>query len=173
MNMLADSTPNGNSMIYSSKTPQGFRIVRTPLRGGAPVNLFLATVAVGRYSPAGKEVGVLAFEGEISMKNATLLVIDSTDGRVERTFLLPPGDLPSNFGGWLLRWTGDGKALTYALQQGSTVNLWRQAVAGGQPIQLTHFPDELIAYAWSLDGKHLAVTRQTSSRDVVLFRNFR
>jgi len=142
------------------------------MRGGSPSNLFSAKTASAKYSPDGKEIGVFAIEGEPSMKNQRLLVINSSDGHIERTFRLPPGDMPINSAGWMLRWTADGQALTYALQRGATVNLWRQAVSGGQPTQITHFPDQVIAYAWSADGKRLAVTRESSSRDVVLFRNF-
>ncbi|MGB9432633.1 MAG: protein kinase [Candidatus Acidiferrum sp.] len=171
-NAFADCSADGNSMIYSSKSTQGFNVVRIPMRGGSPSNLFSATIAAARYSPDGKEIGVLAFEGELSMKNARLLVINSADGHIGKTFPLPPGDQPNNGAGWTLRWTADGQALTYALGQGTTVNLWRQAVSGGQPSQITHFSDHIISYAWSADGKHLAVTRESSSRDVVLFRNF-
>ena len=172
MNAFADCSADGKSMIYSSKWTQGFHIVRIPMRGGPPFNLLSATLATARYSPDGKEIGVFAFEGELSMKNARLLVINSADGHIEKTFRLPPGDPPNNGGGWMLRWTADGQALTYALQQGTAVNLWRQAVLGGQPSQITHFSDHIIAYAWSADGKRLAVTRESSSRDVVLFKNF-
>jgi Tol biopolymer transport system component len=169
-NLLADCSPDGRSMIYSSKSPQGFSIVQTLMPEGTPQNLLSATGALARYSPDGKEIGVLARD---EVKNAKLLIINSAYGKVEKTFTLPYEDIPINSGGWILRWTADGKALTYALQRGEAVNLWRQAVAGGNAVQLTHFPDQVIAYAWSRDGKHLAVTRQTSSRDVVLFKNFR
>jgi hypothetical protein len=42
----------------------------------------------------------------------------------------------------------------------------------GPPRQITRFPDEIVAYAWSPDGKQLALTRFTQSRDVVLISNF-
>ncbi len=170
MNLLADCSPDHRSMIYSSKSAEGFSIVQTPMPEGTPHNLLYAAGAVARYSPDGKEIGVLAMD---EAKNTKLLIINSADGKVEKTFTLPHEDIPINSGGWILRWSADGKALTYALQRGEAVNLWRQAVVGGNPVQLTHFPDQLIAYAWSMDGKHLAVTRQTSSRDIVLFKNFR
>jgi serine/threonine protein kinase/Tol biopolymer transport system component len=172
MDVCADCSPDGNWMIYSSLSPGGFELLRVPLNGTAVVKLFRLTVAVGRYSPDGAQIGILAFEGEARAKNAKLAVIDSANGRILKTFRLAPGDMPNNFAGWCLRWTADGKALTYALEQGVTTNLWRQALAGGPPVQITHFPDHVIAYAWSPDSKRLAVTRQGSSRDVVLFRNF-
>jgi Tol biopolymer transport system component len=54
----------------------------------------------------------------------------------------------------------------------SAVNIWAQPVAGGPPRQLTHVPDEIIAYDWSPDGKQLAYTRSAATRDVVLISNF-
>jgi Tol biopolymer transport system component len=46
-----------------------------------------------------------------------------------------------------------------------------QRLDGGRPSQLTHFNDGMIfAFAWSRDGKRLAVLRGTVSNDIVLFR---
>jgi Tol biopolymer transport system component len=72
------------------------------------------------------------------------------------------------------RWTPDGTTLTYGLWNGpdTPVNLWSQSLSGGPPRQITRFPDEIVAYAWSPDGKQLALTRFTQSRDVVLISNF-
>src|SRR5215472_17773880 len=94
MNALADCSADGNTMIYSSKSTQGFNIVKAPMREGTPQNLLSASFAIGRYSPDGKEIGVFAFGGKLSMKNARLLMINSADGDIEKTFPLPPGDTP-------------------------------------------------------------------------------
>jgi hypothetical protein len=49
--------------------------------------------------------------------------------------------------------------------------------AGGTAVQLTHFDSEpavVAAYAWSRDGKKLAVTRaRYNDTDVVMFTGFR
>jgi hypothetical protein len=52
------------------------------------------------------------------------------------------------------------------------------AAAGwGAPVQLTHFnskPGLVLAYAWSRDGKKLAITRgRYNDADVVMFSGFR
>ena len=93
-----------------------------------------------------------------------------------KSFGMPAGySLPWNSPQWILRWMPDGKTVTYALWKGlgSPTNLWSQSVAGGPPRQITNFPDEVIAYDWSPDGKQLAYTRYASIRDVVLISNFR
>lgn len=110
-------------------------------------------------------------EGEGEAVHNKLAVMDSATGRITRTFDIPTS-IPDNSIGWALRWTSDGKALTFPLNQGPTTNLWIQPVSGGKLRQITHFPDSVVAYAWSPDGKRLAVTRAVSSSDVVLFSNF-
>jgi Tol biopolymer transport system component len=66
-------------------------------------------------------------------------------------------------------WTPDGRGVAYVDEAGS--NIWIQRLDGGRPSQLTHFNDGMIfAFAWSRDGKRLAVLRGTVSNDIVLFK---
>jgi hypothetical protein len=52
-----------------------------------------------------------------------------------------------------------------------------QPLAGGAPVQLTHFDSEpavVSAYAWSRDSKKFAITRaRYNDTDVVMFSGFR
>jgi dipeptidyl aminopeptidase/acylaminoacyl peptidase len=112
-------------------------------------------------------------EGENSNR-VTFAVVDAHTGEFKKTFDIPKsGWLPNYACAWVLRWTPDGKGLTYPLSQGGNTNLWVQPISGGPPQQITHFPDKIIAYAWSEDGKQLAVARSNGSSDIVVFRNFR
>ena len=77
-----------------------------------------------------------------------------------------------------LGWTPDWRALTYVHNTtGSTQNLYMQPLAGGAPVQLTHFDSEpgvVAAYAWSRDGKKFAITRaRYNDTDVVMFSGFK
>jgi Tol biopolymer transport system component len=60
---------------------------------------------------------------------------------------------------------------------GTGQNLYVQPLAGGAPFQLAHFesePSRVAAYAWSRDGKKLAITRSRyNDTDVILFSGFR
>jgi Tol biopolymer transport system component len=69
-----------------------------------------------------------------------------------------------------LRFTPDGRGIAYAVTDGQGVgNLWVQPLTGGPPKQITDFKaDKIFDYAWSRDGKQLAVSRGRTSRDVVL-----
>jgi Tol biopolymer transport system component len=70
------------------------------------------------------------------------------------------------------RWTPDGKAITYV--DVNRTNIWALPVDGGRPYQITRFTDRSIAgYAWSRDGKRLAVVRATITNDIVLFKGLK
>jgi len=74
-----------------------------------------------------------------------------------------------------LRWSASGTAFQYAITRDGAGNIWEQPVAGGPPRQLTHFPpgEDVRGFAWSPDGKQLAVVRGHVKRNVVVISDFR
>ena len=82
--------------------------------------------------------------------------------------------LGPNLGG-RVRWTPDGRAVAYPAAGTQSVNLWVQPLNGQPPHQLTHFLDarEIIDFAWSRDGKRLAVARSTVTNDIVLIKGLK
>lgn len=74
------------------------------------------------------------------------------------------------------QWTPDSQALT-GLMTGwdNVLNVWAQPLEGGDPKQLTNFKSNgVLNYAWSRDGKQLAVTRGgTYNSNVVLISDLR
>jgi serine/threonine protein kinase len=72
------------------------------------------------------------------------------------------------------KFTADGRALTY-LDSATQANIWIQPLDGSAPRQLTHFADDgktIWDYAWSTDGKRLAVARGAIANNIVLLRGF-
>ena len=68
-----------------------------------------------------------------------------------------------------IHWTPDGRTVAYAATRGGVSNLWSQPLDGGPPKQLTDFREGLIFdFAWSRDGKQLALSRGVENGDVVL-----
>jgi hypothetical protein len=62
----------------------------------------------------------------------------------------------------------------YVLTRKGVSNIWQQKISGGPPKQITNFPSGLIFdFAWSRDGKQLAMARGSQSSDVILISNFR
>jgi len=128
-----------------------------------------------RYSPDGREIADIERSEVLRAHGKLVLVVrDSQTGQATKSFDLPAGfGLPFNSTGWILHWTPNSRTLTYALWKsyGSAINLWSQSLSGGPPRQITNFPDGIVAYDWSPDGKQLALTRSAQSRDVVLITN--
>ena len=96
--------------------------------------------------------------------------------RLEDGALVKEIVLPEDFR--RLGWTHDGRGLTYVHNTtGRTQNVYMQSLAGGAPVQLTHFDSEpavVAAYAWSPDGKKFAITRaRYNDTDVVMFSDFK
>lgn len=172
-NYTADCSPDGKFVVYSSSTADGklIRLMKTSIDGGAATVLSEAPYTGARYSPDGKHIALYDFEG----KEPKVAIIKSTGGMPIKTFDIGRDGVLMRSASYFstLRWTADGRALTYLLQQGSAINLWKQSVTGGPARQLTHFDDRIFAYDWSKDGEWLAISHGKSSSDVVLISGFR
>jgi len=98
------------------------------------------------------------------------IVVQNVDGS-NKTFL--PGSAVVRRAEWAL----DGRALVLDKATGAATNLFYQPLDGKAPTQITHFNSEPLvipAFAFSPDGKQIAITRaRANNSDVVMFRNFR
>ena len=93
-----------------------------------------------------------------------------------KTFDLPQffGTIGPGFFTQEICWTVDGRALTYIDTKDGVSNIWAQPIDGSAKRQLTNFASDLIFfYAWSRDGKQLAIARGSVTKDVILIRNFK
>jgi WD40 repeat protein len=99
-----------------------------------------------------------------------LAIIPIEGGLPVKTFdIAPTVPLPI-----VVRWTPDGRELTYIDTNGGSSNLWKQSIDGGPPKRISNFPsDQIFAFDWSPDGKQLAYSRGTSINDVVLISDAR
>jgi hypothetical protein len=54
---------------------------------------------------------------------------------------------------YMLAWTRDGGAVTYADVKDGVWNLWNQPIDGGPPKAMTNFTsDQIFSFGWSTDG---------------------
>jgi TolB protein len=68
----------------------------------------------------------------------------------------------------VVRWTSDGRSLTYILDRKGISNIWKQPLDGGPATQLTDFKtDRIFWFDWSRNDKQLAFIRGAVSSDVV------
>lgn len=73
----------------------------------------------------------------------------------------------------LLRWLPDGSGFAYIVTKRGVSNLWQQPLNGNPPTQLTNFTKHrLYNFAWSPDGKQLAVARGKLSTDAVVITDW-
>jgi serine/threonine protein kinase/Tol biopolymer transport system component len=71
-------------------------------------------------------------------------------------------------------WMPDGRGMAYV--EAGTQDIWVQSLDGSAPRQLTHFTadgHQIWDFAFSADGKRLAVARARIASDIVLFRGLK
>ena len=166
-------TPDGKWVVYNdSQQNDGVgNIFKISIDGGTPVELARGTRFDPKVSPDGKLIAYGRSEGQGAGVKTKMVVQRLEDAAIVKEVKLL--GMSAHLG-----WTPDGQALTYVGDTtGSTQNLYMQPLAGGAPVQLTHFDSEpalVAAYAWSRDGKKLAITRaRYNDTDVVMFSGFK
>ena len=69
-------------------------------------------------------------------------------------------------------WTPDRQGLAYVDRTGLAI--WIQPIAGGAPHRLVAFADRpILSFAWSPNGRQLAISRAMTVSDIVLLRGVR
>lgn len=166
-NFQPSCSPDGKWVVFVSNVG-GPRLWKISIEGGAPAQLTDYDSRSAAISPDGKWIAATNVESD----RMNIVVVPFEGGQPWKIFDYTAMS-PSPFCG-CLRWTPDGQALAYIDTRKSVSNLWAQPLAGGPPRQITDFKSELIFdFAWSRDGKQLALARGTLTSDVVLIRNFR
>jgi len=168
-------TPDGKWIVYAgfTSTDSVQRIFKVSADGGAAVELAKGQVFGPAVSPDGTTVAYFRTDGQGANARTKFIVQKLEGGAPSQEIELPPA-----YNAFSPQWTPDGRALAYVHNTtGNTQNVYMQPLAGGPPVQLTHFDSEpaaVAAYAWSRDGKKFAITRaRYNSSDVVLFTGFR
>ena len=159
-----DISPDGRWVVYMSVIKDSPTLWKIPIDGGgAPIQLSDKIAAVPRVSPDGRfiacfyraqvetfsKLAVLPFDGGEPVK-----VIDRS---------------PTTFVEAGIRWTPDGRALSFIDNRDGVSNVWIQPLDGSPAKQLTNFTSETIfRFAWSPDGKMIVAERGTETGDIVL-----
>jgi Tol biopolymer transport system component len=166
-----ECSPDGKWVVYVSfAASDPYNLWKVPIEGGDPVPVTGMISTVPAISPDGK---LIAFRSvDAADQRIKLSVMSFEDGRLLKAFDIQPttiimGDYKE------LRWTPDGGGLAYIDTRTGAANIWARPLDGGPERQLTDFKSEQIfKFAWSRDGKHLAVTRGAMMKDVILISGF-
>jgi eukaryotic-like serine/threonine-protein kinase len=161
-------SPDGKWVTYTTFASGESHIWKVSIDGGQPVPITDKIASNSVVSPDGKLIACYSNDEQTGAANIALLPFEG--GNAVKLFDLPQAaNLYDS-----VRWTPDGRALTYINGRGIVTNIWLQPVDGGQPRQLTDFnTDRILSFDWSRDGKWLAVSRGVVNNDVVLISNFR
>ena len=164
----------GNEVVYASDAQKHSAIWKLSLDGGSPQQLIDYLATAGSVSPADGRIAITFLDRSATPPRLRTGLVSPDGGLPKEKFDFPVlfGTLGGGFYGQVINWTADGKALTYIDTKEGVSNLWAQPVNGGPRRQLTNFKSDLIFnYAWSRDGKKLALARGSKTSDVVLIKN--
>jgi eukaryotic-like serine/threonine-protein kinase len=157
---------DGKSVVFEHFDVAGSGSLWTiPIDGGTPTKLSDSLAMKPMVSPDGKWIACW-LRGKQQGGRWLLGIIPFAGGAATKVFELAPTVQIS----WdaLLRWSADGRSVTYVHQRGGIDNLWSQPIDGGPPKQVTDFKDNRIfSFDWSRDGQ-LLTSRGVQTNDVIL-----
>jgi Tol biopolymer transport system component len=166
---------DGKSVFYADNE-KNYQLFRVPIEGGTP-ELLNASVLEngfvgaggGRLSADGRWLPVIVTKIDPKTQEdihslALIDVVANTASAIRIFPSQPTITFPVVF-------TPDGKSVAYRVVDNGTDNIWMQPVDGSNGRQVTNFTtDHIRSFAWSPDGKTLAVVRGHLVSDVVLLR---
>lgn len=168
-------SPDGGHLFYIQRGPQALAVWRKSLADGKTERL----TAPGRASPAGflllspggKHLAFHNLIGEPDEGSPGQLIeigVVPADGRGEPRFVRP------NSSSSVIRWAAEGEAFDYAENAPEGAKIWRQSLDVKSPPRLVlQLPGvEIYNFAWSPDGKQLALALGRQQNDVVLLTDF-
>ena len=163
-----------NQVIFFSGAEGQTSVWKVPISGENPVRLTNYTSTTQAVSPTDGKIAIGFLDKQAKPERQRTAVIAPDGGAPIKVFDFPEffGTLSGGYYSQVIAWTVDGKALTYIDTKDGVSNIWAQPIDGGPKRQLTNFKADLIFnYAWSRDGKKLALARGSKTSDVVLIRD--
>lgn len=153
---------DGEFLIYYAWiAPNGWTLFRKPLSDGDAVAITQTDTGVWDISPDGRSIAYEFEESENARPRIAIRTIDTID---KPTVL----DLAVSYDA--LRWTRDGKALTYATQSDGHSKVMVQPI-GGSPHEIMDLGTKIIySLDWSWDAKSLVLASGNNFTDAVLIK---
>ena len=164
-------SPDSASVVFNSAHSGNLVLWKVGIDGGEAKQLTDGMSLFPAISPDGKWVAFFALNPAPDGK-PKIEIVPFAGGPATNSFDVSPAFVPDLHP--ILRWTADGSALTYIDEWNGVDNIWSQPVNGGPRKPLTNFKsDSISSFAWSRDGKRLAISRGPVTTDVVLLKDFR
>ena len=157
----ATFSPDGKWVVFT-RFADKVTLWKVPIEGGEPTQIVYKGLICPAVSPDGKMIA--AVMGKI-------ILISFNDGKVIKTLDIRP-EKQERTAKQNLQWTPDGRGIYYIALNNGVSNIWRQPIDGSPPVQVTKFETgRIFNFAYSPDGKQLALSRGTLNSDVVLIKN--
>jgi Tol biopolymer transport system component len=149
--------------------PGTMTLFRIPAAGGDAVQITHVTSWMPRVSPDGTRLLYHAYNAEETHNQIEIMALAT--GEVEHVVYLKQWEEAA--------WSPDGTAIHYSKHVDGQDNVWSHPISAGDDtsgdVKITNFDDriDILSIDWSQDGTTLALSRGTTSRDVVLLKGFR
>jgi TolB protein len=168
VDFLPNYSPDGRWLVYTSNDTRESELWKIPSGGGEPSRLTNKHAVWPAVSPDSRLVACWQIDEQ--KKSIALTVVPLEGGEPVKSFEVSP-----TANTWAeIRWTPDGRGLTYIDAPDGVGNIWLQPLAGGPPKRLTDFKsDRIFRFDWSRDGKQLVCSRGGETNDVVLINGLR
>jgi Tol biopolymer transport system component len=155
---------DAKQVIYNARAGEEQTLWYLLAAGGTPTRMLpsLGITSFSDVSPDGRSIIIL----DPPTNNGKWTVCDLPACTTRKPIAPVAGGRP--------RWMADGKAFSYYDAKTNTI-LWQQPIDGSPPRQLMQLTSDgqIDAYAWSRDGKRLAISRSLPSSDIVLFKGLK
>ncbi len=156
-------TPDGKWVFYRKSDTQ--TLYKVPVAGGSAERVGSLNCSGLDISPDGKQILLSSYD--FKAQKPAVYLLDATSGSVLQSF---KSDSRSSVGRY--SFLPDGKAFSYGIRENGIDNLLAQPLDGSPPHPLTKYTSEKIRdYAWSRDGKRLAIIRGDEPSDLVLIKD--
>jgi eukaryotic-like serine/threonine-protein kinase len=162
-------SPDGRWVVYQRESVGSLTSLwKVSIDGGVPVKLTDKASMRPAFSPDGKWIACW-YWGEKPDLPTRIAIIPIEGGQPIKQFDIERSVVVSYTAS--IRWSADGRGLTYVDNRNGVDNIWLQPIDGSKAVQLTDFKsDRIESFAWSRDGR-LACSRGFVTSDVVLIRD--
>jgi Tol biopolymer transport system component/DNA-binding winged helix-turn-helix (wHTH) protein len=158
-------SPDNRTIVYQRGWLTGQVLWTVPLAGGEPKQLTNSQAKWNAISNDGSRISYVF----MADRKWNLGIIPSSGGS-----LLQRLEVPATLQGHTIHWSPDNQSLLYMSSVGNSGNIWSLPLDGSTPKPFTNFTSQLLSdFSLSTDGKHLAVSRTSSTSDAVLISNSR
>ncbi|MEO5897426.1 MAG: protein kinase [Vicinamibacterales bacterium] len=155
--MNVEPVADNNTVYYGRPVAGSPRTWKIPIDGGDPVMLRDYRFRPIDLSPDGTRLLGTIWDEKASRSAVAIIPVGGGSPQI-----IP--EIPT----FSSRWASDGRAITFWAPYKGAFEFFRFVPGGKVPQSLGRLEDVVFGYAWSRDGKQIAIARGQSPNDVVL-----